>query len=294
MTHNNSLISLTPKIVKIPYEEGTYWRKGAKYGPDAIIEQTTRIHGYSLALKNSLKYNIEDLIHEHTYIPIYSKMEALSIIESNIKKLVEDNFAPVCLGGDHSITLPILRALTSVYGKGNFGLIHFDAHSDTFDDVDGFKYHHGAFVRHLVDEGLVNGTDIVQLGVRGFVRGEGLSYANSMGISYFSVNELEQSNFNLSKYISRRDIPYYISIDIDVVDPTFAPGTGTPIPGGFSSREMLNMLTQLFDLDIIGLDIMEVAPIYDSENITSLLAAHILCESLTGIEFKGLQRKKIL
>lgn len=289
-----SLYEITPKIIKCPYEEGAYWRKGAKQGPDAIIEEALKIHGFSLGMKQYSSYKFKDLIHPSVYLPVYSKIEALKCIKNIIQNVLELGYAPVCLGGDHSVTLPIIRALTTVYGKKKFGLIQFDAHSDTFDDVDGFQYHHGSFVRHVVDEGLIEAENIIQLGVRGFVKDKGLKYADNVGIKYFSVKEISQVDFDLSKVISDVNIPYYISIDIDAIDPAFAPGTGTPVPGGFTSQEMLIMLNQLFQLNVIGLDIMEVAPIYDSSNITSLLAAHILCESLIGMSFKGIKKEGTL
>jgi agmatinase len=285
-----NMIAVEPRIVKFPYEEGTYWRKGAKQGPDAIIEQIGRMRGYSLRSKKKCAYKIEDLLVASTYIPVYSKIKALDVIESTIRSIVDLGAAPISLGGDHSITLPIIRALSAAYGKQRFGLIHFDAHSDTFDEVDGFEYHHGAFVRHVVNEGHVAAKDIIQLGIRGLVRGDGLEFSDSSGIRYHSVDDIAAKNFELKDFILSRDIPYYVSIDIDAIDPAYAPGTGTPVPGGFSSRDMMKMLSQLYDLNIIGLDIVEVAPIYDSANITSLLAASILYESLIGFNFKGLQK----
>ena len=275
---------LEPRILPVPYEEGVYWRKGTKDGPDAILREAAKVREFSLILNRRNPYVLKDILVPAPSIEPYSKQRSLKKIELSIDKILEQGYAPVVLGGDHSITLPIMRSLANAYGPKQFGIIHFDAHSDTFDAVDGFEYHHGAVFRHIVEEGLVAPEHVHQFGIRGFVRGDGLSFANRNGIPYVLMEEFRAKNFDLAAYC-RRDMPYFISIDIDAVDPAFAPGTGTPVPGGFSSGEILGVLRQLADYMVIGLDLVEVAPIFDQGNVTVLLAAHILVESLTGIRF---------
>ena len=278
------LQTLTPRILPVPYEEGTYWRKGTKEGPDAILREAAKVREFSLVSRRRNPYALADLLWPAPAIEPYSSQRSLDKIEQSVSALIAAGHAPVVLGGDHSITLPIMRSLAAAYGKQGFGIIHFDAHSDTFDAVDGFEYHHGAVFRHIVQEGLVAPQHIHQFGIRGFVRGDGLVFADRSGIPYVLMDEFRRRNFDLGAWCNPA-MPYFVSIDIDAVDPAFAPGTGTPVPGGFSSSELLGVLRQLADYPIVGLDLVEVAPVFDHSNITVLLAAHVLIESLSGLRF---------
>lgn len=273
-----------PRILPVPYEEGTYWRKGTKEGPEAILREAAKVREFSLTSRRRNPYRLADIQVAAPAIEPYSALNSLAHIERSVDAIVARGHAPLVVGGDHSITLPVIRSLANAYGAKQFGIIHFDAHSDTFDAVDGFEYHHGAPFRHMVEEGLVAPEAIHQFGIRGFVRGEGLVYAERKGIPYVVMDEFRSQGCSLAPYL-KPDMPYYVSIDIDAVDPSFAPGTGTPVPGGFTSGEMLGLLRQLAAYRILGLDLVEVAPVYDSSNITVLLAAHLLIESLSGIRF---------
>lgn len=279
-----NIAATEPRILPVPYEEGTYWRKGAKEGPDAILREAAKVREFSLTSRRRNPYRLADIQLPAPAIEPYAKMRSLANIEQSVDAIVDRGHAPLVLGGDHSITLPVVRSLAKVHGAGRFGIIHFDAHSDTFDAVDGFEYHHGAPFRHIVEEGLVAPESIFQFGIRGFVRGEGLAYADRKNIRYVLMDEFRQRGCALSAYC-QPDMPYYVSIDIDAVDPSFAPGTGTPVPGGFTSSEMLGLLRQLSAYQVVGLDLVEVAPVYDSSNITTLLAAHLLIECLSGLRF---------
>lgn len=273
-----------PRILPVPYEEGTYWRKGTKEGPEAILREAAKVREFSLTARRRNPYRLSDIQVPGPAIEPYSALNSLANIERSVDAIVDRGHAPLVVGGDHSITLPVIRSLAKAYGTGQFGIIHFDAHSDTFDAVDGFEFHHGAPFRHIVEEGLVAPNAIHQFGIRGFVRGEGLVYADRKDIAYILMEEFRSQGCSLADYLIP-DMPYYVSLDIDAVDPAFAPGTGTPLPGGFTSGEMLGLLRQLAAYRIIGMDLVEVAPVYDSSNITVLLAAHLLIESLSGMRF---------
>lgn len=273
-----------PRVLAVPYEEGVYWRKGTKDGPEAILREAPKIREFSLILNRRNPYLLTDILFPSPAIEPYSKLCSLEKIERSVDSLLADGYAPVIVGGDHSITLPIIRSLANAYGAKQFGIMHFDAHSDTFDAVDNFEFHHGAVFRHIVEEGLVAPENIFQFGIRGFVRGDGLTFANRKGIRYVLMDEFRAKGCNLAAYCSH-EMFYFVSIDIDAVDPAFAPGTGTPVPGGFTSSEILDVVRQLVNYQVIGLDLVEVAPVFDHANITVLLAAHLLVESLSGIHF---------
>lgn len=282
-----------PRVITVPYEEGAYWRKGAKEGPEAILREAAKIRPFSLASGRRNPYVLADVMGNSPRIEPYAKLRSLDAIEAHVRQILEQGHAPVILGGDHSISLPVIRAMAARYGARQFGVIHFDAHSDTFDEVDGFAYHHGAVFRNIVEEGLVAPEAIFQFGLRGFVRDDGLTFADQHGIRYVLMDDFRRQGCQLAQYCPP-DMPYFVSIDIDAVDPAFAPGTGTPVPGGFTSAEMLGLVRQLSAFQLIGLDLVEVAPVYDVANITVLLAAHLLCESLTHLHFVQLATEQVV
>lgn len=274
-----------PIIIGLPYEHGMYWRKGAKYGSTAVREALKKLRGISVYSEAKIPYNICEIDQGDLVLDSYDGLKALKQIENNIISLLNNKYVPICIGGDHTVTLAIIRAYTEYYGKNKFGIIHFDAHSDTFESVDGYKYHHGAVFRNIVEEELVNPKKIIQMGLRGQVREGGFDFIRQQKIGIVKIEEFRQSNFNLEKYIEDQSILYYVSIDIDVVDPAYAPGTGTPVPGGLTSSEILHIVRQLSKFHIIGLDLVEVAPQYDVANITTLLASNIIFECLSSINF---------
>ncbi|OTG77225.1 agmatinase [Acinetobacter sp. ANC 4169] len=271
------------KIFKVPYEEGAYWRKGAGRGPDAIYEHLQRAHPQSVSGDANLGIRFSSFPVQLVSHSPYSKSGYLATIEQAITDSLDKQFFPVILGGDHAITLPIIRAFSAKYGVKQFGIIHIDAHSDTFPPVDGYKYHHGAVFRNIVEEGLVAPKNIHQIGVRGLCGDGWMSFVEEQGINLVHMDKFRALGCSLHSLKLRKDIPYYVSIDIDSVDPAFAPGTGTPVPGGFSSAEILLLARQISTLDVIGFDLVEVAPVYDHADITSLLAAHIVAELMINI-----------
>ncbi|WP_157514416.1 agmatinase [Nocardia concava] len=274
-------------FLKIPYEEGAYWRKGAKSGPDAILAQLRKVRNQSIADGTSLPGGFSAVpVREIEHSP-YSKSGYLELIETVVGECVAGGYTPVVLGGDHAITLPVVRAMAHHFGERHFGIIHIDAHSDTFPPVDGYRYHHGAVFRNIVEEGLVDPISIHQIGIRGLC-GEGwLSFAEESGINLVHMERFREKSCDITHFVTDRSMPYYISIDIDAVDPAFAPGTGTPVPGGFTSSEILTLVRMLGTFSVIGFDLVEVAPIYDAADITSLLAAHIVAELMISADRPG-------
>ena len=276
---------VVPMLLGIPYEEGTYWRKGAKHGPQAIREQIDKLRPISMATGTRLPWTHEQLYGAILELDPYNRELAFQLIHAAVGEILAAGRAPISLGGDHSITIPILRALSESYGPGGFGVIHIDAHSDTFPAINGYDLHHGAVFRVAVEEQLIRANDIVQLGLRGTVRDGGLDFVKQHGIRFVTMEQWRRASFSLAPFVPCQHSRFYLSFDIDVVDPAYAPATGTPVPGGLTSAEALDVVRSLSDYRLIGADLVEVAPVYDTAGITSLLASHIIFEILTCCRF---------
>src|SRR5919109_149696 len=251
-------------LVGVPFDGGTTYRAGSRLGPRHIRVQSALIRPYH----PNLKVNPFDRhrIADYGDIPVnpLSIQDTFQRIEVAIDELLAHGVRPVCVGGDHSITLPILRALARRYQP--LSVIHFDSHPDTWDEYFGSKYSHGTPFRRAIVEGLIDPSRMLQGGLRGQVYGEEIF---ERGIPWV-----------VERFQRFRGMPCYLTFDIDVVDPAFAPGTGTPQIGGPSSREIVALVRGLLGLQFIGADLVEVSPPYDSAEITSLLAANLLFEFL--------------
>jgi agmatinase/guanidinopropionase len=205
-------------------------------------------------------------------------------------KKIEDHFSKICkknkkfisVGGDHSTTLPVLRALAKSH-KEKINLIHFDAHFDTFPAAWDCEYHHGTFVRHAVEEGLIDPKKSVQIGIRGpLAASDDVSFSKKNKIAVCTVDDIKKEGVHsfiktLPKFEKG---PTYISFDIDCLDPAYAPGTGTPVPGGLTTYEAQTILRALNIKNLVGADVVEVCPAYDHSDITSLAAVDVIFELL--------------
>ena len=267
-------------LIGIPSDAGLTCRPGARYGPQAVRAQSafigysnpaTRVTPYELArvgdggnvpLENAL--NVEALVRE---------------IEAFYQEVRRARVIPLSVGGDHSITYPILKALAA---ERPVGLIHIDAHFDTYGPLHGVRYHHGTPFYHSIHEGLVDPRRMVQVALRDPYY-EFASLSSLAGVTVLPMHDCQQIGLpevlsNVRQVIG--DGPVYLSFDIDALDPAFAPGTGTPVVGGLSTREALHLLRGLRGLDIIGADVVEVSPPYDPNGTTALAGAQILFEEL--------------
>ena len=202
-------------------------------------------------------------------------------ITEQLGKVLKAGARPLCVGGDHSILLPILRAIHKHFGPVAF--IQLDAHGDTWGGYFGSPHSHGTPVKHAVEEGLIVEGCALQVGLRGQVYGEDdFAFARKHGIAMITAEEFHRGGIALVKRhlkkLSKR--PVYLTLDIDVVDPAFAPGTGTPQVGGLSSIQALDLVRSLKGLRLVGCDVVEVSPPYDTGEITSLLAANLMYELL--------------
>lgn len=269
-------------VIGAPYDGGASYRPGARFGPRAIRHESTLLHGIGIDRGPDVFELIDVVDAGDVDLSPFSMDIAIAAATAALTRLLADNHAALMLGGDHSLTLAALRAVAVKHGP--VGVVHLDAHSDTYPPVYGGTYHHGTPFRWAIEEGLVDPARMVQVGIRGHLpTPDALDYARDRGVRIITARECaDRPIADVAGELVRRvgDHPVYVSCDIDVVDPAFAPGTGTPAPGGLSSRELLALLGAIGDLRPVGYDIVEVCPPYDSSGITALLAAEVGAELL--------------
>lgn len=266
----------------VPFDGGVSYRPGARFAPSKIRECSSLGRGYHWSRGESIfsKLKCAD-IGDCPTVPI-DLGQTYSKIELFVSEVLKSNKKFISVGGDHSTTLPILRALKK-YFSVPLNLIHFDAHLDTYPAAWGCEYHHGSFLRHAVEEGLVAPQNTIQIGIRGpLAGGSDLDFIKKHGIRPYSVDDIR--NNGLNKFLENLPEfpigPTYISYDIDNLDPAYAPGTGTPVPGGLTTYEVQQIYRNLKISQLVGADIVEVCPAYDHGDITSLAAVDAMFEIL--------------
>jgi guanidinopropionase len=278
----SSAAGLDIALVGIPWDGGTTNRAGARHGPREIRSQSSlmrRVHHVSGTEPFSLA-NIADA-GDVSVNPI-DLLDGLRRIEAGIAAIVAHGAIPLIAGGDHLTTLPVLRAVAR---KAPVGMIHFDAHSDTNDKYFGDNpYTHGTPFRRAIEEGLLDPAHVVQIGIRGSIYEPGEhDWARAQGIRVIYMEEFVRRGVTEVMEEARRIAGVgatYVSFDIDCLDPSMAPGTGTPEVGGFTTREAQQMLRLLDGVNIIGADVVEVAPPFDLGNLTALAGATMMFELL--------------
>ncbi|GAA2774973.1 agmatinase [Streptomyces showdoensis] len=269
-------------VIGAPYDGGTSYRPGARFGPQQIRCESGLIHGVGIDRGPGVFDLIEVVDAGDINLTPFNQHIAITTAQEHLSALLADNSAFLMLGGDHSLTLSALRA---VHGRhGPVAVLHLDAHSDTNPAMIGGEFHHGTPFRHAIDEGLVQADAMVQLGIRGHnPKPDSLDYARGHGVRVVTADEFAELGVRGAADLIRErlgDRPVYVSVDIDVFDPAFAPGTGTPAPGGPTSREVLALLRTVGELNPVGFDVMEVSPLYDHAGITSVLATEVGAELL--------------
>ena len=269
-------------IVGVPFDGGTTFRPGARFGPAAIRAGSRLMRGYhpGLDVQPFATQQVADA-GDIACTP-FDIAEAITQIEAGARVLLDDTRHVIALGGDHTIALPLLRAVHARHGP--LALIHFDAHLDTWDTYFGAAYTHGTPFRRAHEEGLLASDRCAHVGIRGpLFAPQDLVDDAAFGFTIVaSFDYLERSVASIADELRTRagDLPVYVSIDVDVMDPAHAPGTGTPEAGGITSRELLATLRALQGLDLVAADVVEVAPAYDHAEITSIAAANVVYELL--------------
>jgi agmatinase len=277
-------------VVGVPYDGAVTNRPGARFGPDAIRRSShmlcDAIHPHFNTSPLGLLTDLGDMVLPNTALePARKVMQALALAAMQ-------NHHVCFIGGDHSITLSLLRAQRKLQGQP-LALIHFDAHCDTWQDHFGEPSGHGTWTYEAIQEGLVTPEATVQIGIRSAGEKAAREYVNDVGGRVFTARELRgcenasQLKFLLDEVRSRinkaGNPPTYLTIDIDCLDPAFAPGTGTPEPGGMTTNQVLTILEELYDLPYVGMDCVEVAPVYDHAELTSNAAATFIWTYLCGV-----------
>ena len=271
-------------LLGIPFDSGASYRSGTRFGPRKIREASLLLWGYNEAMgvapASVLKivdYGDADIIP----VDIQATMKS---IQSDVGMLLEAGVSVAALGGDHSISLPLMRAHAARFGP--LAVVHFDAHPDTWDEeYDGFPFSHGTPFIRAIEEGLVDTSAYLQIGIRGPTSGSNdIEQARRLGAQIIKIEQAFAMGMpaviqQVQRVMGAR--PVYVSLDIDALDPAYAPGTGTPEVGGFTSFQMLQMVRGLGGLNLVGFDLVEVSPPYDHSEITSILAANLVFEYLS-------------
>jgi agmatinase len=276
-------------IVGIPFDTGVTYRTGTRFGPASIREMSC----FACKPYNPiLEVGIFDYCSGVDYgdvgsVPGYME-ESFEVIADDMTPLFENGIVPIAMGGDHSVTLPELRACYKTHGS--VALIHFDAHYDTIPEYFGKPYTHGTPFYHAAKEGLVDTSKSIQVGIReGLYGPEDLD--NSKNLGYEVLTAVEAHKLTTDEIVQRikervGDSKAFLTFDIDFIDPAYAPGTGTPVLGGFSTTQALEIIRGLKELNIIGYDLVEVAPQYDPTSVTSIAAAGVMYEFMSHLAYK--------
>ena len=280
-------------IVGAPFDGGTSFRSGARFGPGAIRSTDYLPHDASrpsLALRVD---GLQDLrVVDGGDVEMYSgdAASACAALEPVIERIARAGAIPLVLGGDHTITWPDATGVARAHGWGRIGLIHFDAHADTGHITFGSLIGHGHPMRQLIESGAVRGDRFLQIGLRGYwPEPETLDWMADQRMRSYEMAEITSRGFDVclteALGIALDDCDgIFLSVDVDVVDPGHAPGTGTPEPGGLTSRELLDAVRRIaYEVPLLGVDVVEVAPAYDHADITVMLANRVCLEVLSGI-----------
>ncbi len=280
--YTQDLAAVDIGLIGVPFDGGVTNRTGARHGPRAVREQSSLLRRYNAATgaKPFEMARIRDLGDCWIEQPFELK-GALAEIEAFFRQVVEAGVTPLSIGGDHSISWPILRAVAA---KGPVGLIHIDAHCDTGDDYLGSRFHHGAPFRRAVEEGLIDPTRTIQIGIRGTTNDPDMwGFSRDSGMRIVDMEEFHDQGWAHAVREARHVVgtgPVYLTYDIDSLDPSQAPGTGTPEAGGLTALEAMRLLRGLRGVDFVGGDLVEVAPPFDPGTLTAFNGASLLFEML--------------
>jgi agmatinase len=270
-------------VVGIPFDGGTTYRPGARFGPGAVRQGSRLLRPYHPEL-DTLPFELGQVVDAGDISCSPFDIEAaVTQIEGSAGALLSGGGRVVAVGGDHTIALPLLRATATRHGP--LALVHFDAHLDTWDTYFGQRFTHGTPFRRAWEEGLLLRDRSAHVGLRGPLYGRG-DLADDAAMGFLQITTADVARHGTDALVGRLvervgDAPLYISVDIDVLDPAHAPGTGTPEAGGLTSRELLALVRGLDGLAIVGGDVVEVAPAYDHAEITAIAAAHVLYDLVT-------------
>jgi len=283
LPHVTDLDGVEAAAVGIPFDTGTSFRPGPRFGPEAIRSASALLRPFHPGFEVDLVEALAVVDYGDVPVAPGDTPGSYERIEAGLAPLVDAGVFPLGLGGDHSITLAELRALAKAHGP--LALVQLDAHADTWDEYFGQKFFHGTTFRRAVEEGVVDASASVQAGMRGSLyAGSDLDGSRELGFRVIPSDELRAigpQGFAIEVKSRAADRPVFLSFDVDFLDPAYAPGTGTPEVGGFTTAEAIAFLRALRGIRLAGCDVVEVSPAYDGPGqITALAAANVLWELL--------------
>ncbi len=271
-------------VMGVPFDGGTSYRSGTRMGPRKIREASLMLWGYNNVLHVSPLENLGIVDYGDVNVVPVSIEATMQAITAEAREVLASQTTLITLGGDHSITLPLLRAHAEAFGP--LAVVHFDSHPDTWEsEFGGQLCSHGTPFRRAIEEGLIDTSAYIQVGIRGSTSGpDDLLEAQQLGARVMPIEEVFELGIpavigQIQAMMGKRRV--YVSLDIDAVDPAFAPGTGTPEVGGLTSYQMLQLVRGLRGLNLVGFDLVEVNPAFDHGDITSILAANLIFEFLS-------------
>jgi len=270
-------------VIGVPFDTATTYRTGGRFGPNAVRSASVMLRPFNPAQEVSPFEILSCVDYGDIAIVPGSTPRSYEAIEREVTPVVEAGVIPLLIGGDHACTLPHLRATRS---KGPVAVIMFDSHTDAWDNHFGEKYTHGTWMRRAIEEGLVDTAHSIEVGLRGqlYDSADWTVLTDELGLDYVPCRDLLRDGIDaVTARIRDRvgDRQAFISFDIDVVDPAFAPGTGTPETGGISSAQALELIRGLHGIDFVGFDVVEVIPAYDPSGVTATLSANLAFEMLS-------------
>jgi len=281
-------------IVGAPFDDAVSHRPGARFGPRAIREAqytSGAIHSLQLDID---PYDVLTVVDagDANIVPAWIE-RGHAMIHRKVREVAETGAIPIILGGDHSITWPAATAIAEVRRPGSIGIVHFDAHADTANETFGVLASHGTPMRRLIESGAVKGKNFVQVGLRGYWPPQAtFDWMKEQGLRWHFMREIEERGAEaviadaIAEALDGPDA-IYLSLDIDVIDPGMAPGTGTPEPGGMLTREVLRAVRQIVAaVDLAGMDIVEVSPPYDQAETTAMAANRAALEAISALAVK--------
>lgn len=288
LPHVRTLEEVDVAIVGVPFDTGVTYRVGGRFGPNAVRAASVMLRPYNANLDVS-PFEVLSCVDygDVAIVPGYTE-RSYAAIEEGVAPIVEAGVIPLLIGGDHACTLPHLRATRS---RGPVAVIDFDSHTDAWDSYFGEKHNHGTWMRRAIEEGLVDVGRSIEVGLRGpiYEASDWTSLRTELGLDYLTTEEVLDRGAEAVAAAIRERVgtgPAFVSFDIDVVDPAFAPGTGTPEPGGLSAHDALAIVRRLRDIDFVGFDVVEVIPAYDPAGQTAFLAANLAYEMLSLVALR--------
>ena len=274
-------------LIGFRYDENSSFMKGAADAPSQI-RAALRSEAWNLSSENGTE--LDSVFFDAGDVEPQPSGDMFSLIENSVGTLISDGLAPISLGGDHSITYPSAAAVARAVWPRSLGVIHFDAHADTGADQWGNLHAHGQPMRRLIDEGWVAGKNFVQIGLRGYWPDrDTFEWMREQGMRWHAMTEIEERGSEAvlaDAIVEALDGPevIYLSVDIDVVDPGMAPATGTPEAGGMLARELLRAVRQIVSqVELVGMDVVEVSPPYDHAEVTAILAHRTVMEAISAL-----------